>query len=324
MYESYYYNPHTGLKTGLNQEETILALKEDRGVLWIDMVDVDDADIDLLTTAFNLHPLTVEDFIMPNTRPKIEKFADYLFLVMFALEPQCNHKSCKIRTSELDCCLGRNFLITFHNAPIPPLETCKDRIKKQSPMIMHGADMLLYYILDSCVDSYFPVITEYDNVIDEMSDELFKEPSQDTLRKIYRLKNEIVNLRRSVGPQVDVAGLIVRGDFQLIAPTNIIYFRNVYDNLMRLNDMIGASRDIINGAMEAYVSIMSNRLNEVMKTLTVIATIMMPLTLIASIYGMNFKHMPELEHKFGYPGILLVMGVLALSMLFFFRRKRWL
>lgn len=324
MYESFAYHPEQGLKTGLSVEEMRETLKDERALLWVDMFDVDDADIDLLTAVFGLHPLTVEDIILPNARPKVEKFRDYVFLIMFTLESQNGAQKERVKATELDCCLGRNFLLTFHSQqPLTPLAACKERIKKQSPMIMHGADMLLYAILDSCVDSYFPVINTFDNLVDEMSDELFRDPTQDTLRKIYNLKNEVMYLRRTIGPQADVISLMARGDFELILPANVIYFRNIYDNLVRLNDIVGTSRDIITGAMEAYVSVVSNRLNEIMKTLTVIATIMMPLTLIASIYGMNFKHMPELESRLGYPVIMALMVLVAIAMVVYFKRKKW-
>jgi len=324
MYENYYYHPDAGFKTGLSPEEISAAVKDERATLWLDVSEIDDTDIDLLTNAFNLHPLTVEDFIMPNARPKLEEFPDYLFLVIFSMEAGNNGQKGKIKVTELDCCLGKNFLITFHSEPFHSMCACKERIKKQSPMIMHGADMLLYSIMDSCVDGYFPIINDFDNMVDVMSDELFKAPTNDTLKKIYTLKNDVMNLKRTLGPQADVISLLSRGTFKFISPANVLYFRNIYDNLVRFNDIVGTSRDVIAGAMEAYVSIVSNRLNEIMKTLTVIATIMMPLTLIASIYGMNFKHMPELEHKFGYPSVIMLMSFIAIFMLIYFRRRKWL
>ncbi len=325
MHESFLYHPEKGFKTALTTQEISEAVQDSRSLLWIDMLDVDDVDIDLLTSVLNLHPLTVEDFIMPNARPKVEKFNDYIFLIMFSLDPQDNgNNGGKVKANELDCCLGKNFLITYHSNPINPLAACKDRVTKQSPIIMHGADMLLYSILDHCVDSYFPVIQKFDDAVDRMSDELFREPNQETLRKIYSLKNEVMYLRRTIGPQADMINLMTRGDFELITPANVIYFRNVYDNLVRLNDVVGTSRDIITGAMEAYVSVVSNRLNEIMKTLTVIATIMMPLTLIASIYGMNFRHMPELDSKFGYPAVIFIMFIITVTMLIYFKRRKWM
>ncbi len=324
MYETHCYKPSSGLRINLSASEIAEELLDDKSLVWVDFSDIDDNDIDLLTSIFNLHPLTIEDFIMPNARPKVEHFKDYLFLIMFSLESNNGQEKGKIRVAELDFCLGKNFLITFHDHSIGSLQICKERIKKQSPIIMHGSDMLLYSILDSCVDSYFPIITEFDNSVDRMSDELFREPSQKTLKQIYDLKNDVMYLRRSIGPQADVISLIVRGELAFINHPNIIYFRNIYDNLVRLNDLVGTSRDIITGAMEAYVSVVSNRLNEIMKTLTLITTIMMPLTLIASIYGMNFKHMPELESKYGYYTVIFVMFIITITMLIFFRRKKWL
>ena len=324
MYEIAYYHPEKGMKCGISAEEMKQLLTDERSLIWVDVADIDDNDIDLLTTVFNLHPLTIEDFIMPNSRPKVEKFKDYLFLVMFSLGFQNGDKSGKFKVSELDCVLGKNYLITFHEETLEYITGCKDRINKQSPVITQGVDMLLYSILDACVESYFPVINEFDNKVDTMSDELFKNANQETLKKIYNLKNEVMYLRRTIGPQADTISLLTRGDYEFISSANLMYFRNIYDNLVRLNDLVGTSRDIITGAMEAYVSVVSNRLNEIMKTLTVISTIVMPLTLLASIYGMNFRHMPELESKLGYPAVLFVMFIAAVLMLSYFKRRKWL
>ncbi|MDD5130350.1 MAG: magnesium/cobalt transporter CorA [Candidatus Omnitrophica bacterium] len=322
MYETLFYSAQSGIKFDrLSSAQIQEAIKDPCGVLWIDIQEIDDNDIDLLTEVFNIHPLTIEDCIMANTRPKVENFKDYLYLIMFSLE--CDEKS-KIKMGEMDFCLGKNFLITSHNDPISTLTTNKERIRKDSPIIKNGADFLLYAIIDSLVDSYFPVIHKFDDSVDQMSDELFKDPTNDTLKKIYNLKNEIIHLRRTIGPQADVVSLLARGDYPQVTAANSIYFRNIYDSLIRINDIVGTSRDIITGAMEAYVSVVSNRLNEIMKTLTVIATIMMPLTLVASIYGMNFKHMPELEHRLGYPFVLLIMACITIGMLIFFKRRKWL
>ena len=326
MYENYYYHPERGFKTDLTIQEMTDAVKDEKATLWLDVSDIDDSDIDLLTNVFNLHPLTIEDFIMPNARPKIEEFPDYLFLAIFSIkasQASNNGQSGRMQMTELDCCLGKNFLITFHTESFASICTCKERVRKQSPMMMYGSDMLLYSILDSCIDNYFPILTEFDKTVDDMSDELFKSPNQDTLKKIYYIKNEIMNLRRTVGPQADIISLYLR-TFKFIMPSSLTYFRNVYDNMVRFNDTVGAMRDIIAGAMEAYVSIVSNRLNEIMKTLTVITTIMMPLTLIASIYGMNFKHMPELDSPMGYPIIIITMVLITTSMLIYFKRRKWL
>jgi magnesium transporter len=326
MYESFCYHPDRGLKTGLTVSDMADALKDGRSTLWLDVLDIEDADIDILTNVFGLHPLTVEDFIMPNTRAKVEEFPGYLFLVAFSVGKPNGPEKEKGRfgSSEFDCCLGGNFLITSHNGQCGPICACKDRVIKHSPMIMQGADMLLYSVLDACADNYSPVIAEFDTMVDEMSDELFRSPTQETLKKIYMLKNDVMKIRRMIGPQADVIGLLARGSYRAISPASAAYFRNIYDDMMRFNDTVGASRDVISGAMEAYVSISSNRLNEIMKTLTVIATIMMPLTLIASIYGMNFKNMPELSSVYGYPTVILTMVLITVLMVIYFRRRKWI
>lgn len=323
MYEAFMYHRQNGLKVGLNLEEIKESLHDENCFIWLDMKDIDDIDIDMLTETLNLHPLTIEDFIMANARPKVENFKDYFFLVMFSMESHDKARG-RINTAELDCCLGRNFLVTAHNSGIAALNTIKDRIKKQSPIIKGGGDFFLYAILDCLVDSYFPIVNEFDNMVDEMSDELFKDPTNETLRKIYTLKNEIMYLRRTIGPQADVVNLMIRSEFPFISAASAIYYRNIYDNLVRLNDIVGTSRDVVTGAMEAYVSVVSNRLNEIMKTLTVIATIVMPLTLIASIYGMNFKNMPELSNRYGYPAVIVSMGIISALMLYYFKRRKWL
>lgn len=323
MYESYFYSPQTGLRSGVSAAEMASLMREENSLLWVDIQDMDDEDIDLLTNVFGLHPLTIEDFIMVNSRPKVENFKDYTFLVMFSIESYDKSKG-RLKTSEIDFCLGKNFLVTAHNEQIGTLCVSKERVKKNSPIVANGADFLLYSLVDCVVDSYFPIITDFDNMVDEMSDELFKDPSNKTLKKIYQLKNEIMQLRRTIGPQADTIALMSRGDFPFILPSNTVYFRNIQDNLIRLNDVVGTTRDIIAGAMEAYVSVVSNRLNEIMKTLTVIATIMMPLTLIASIYGMNFKHMPELASPWGYPFAIGLMLITTVTMLVYFKRKNWL
>lgn len=324
MYETYQYSVKTGFNFDkLTPDGMREALKSDDNILWLDIQDVDDNDIDILTQIFDLHPLTIEDFIMANARPKVENFTDYIFLVFFSMESM-DKVTGKIKTGEMNICLGKNFLISAHADPVASLCAAKDRVRSQSPIMKNGADFLLYSLLDCAVQSYIPIVNTFDDTVDEMSDELFRDPTNQTLKKIYLLKNEIVYLRRTIGPQADTLGVMGRGDMPHITSSNVVYFRDIHDSFIRLNEMIGVSRDIITGAMEVYVSIVSNRLNEIMKTLTIIATIMMPLTLIASIYGMNFKHIPGLDSMLGYPAVIFIMIFLSLGMLYYFKRKKWL
>lgn len=323
MRDIYLYKKDKGVKTDLTREEITQALQDKHNLLWMDIKSAADDDIDILTNLFNLHPLTVEDCIMPNARSKVETFESYLFVNTFAIELHPEQDE-EVKTVELDCCLGANFLITVHAENVKSVNAAKEKISKHSPLLEHGADFLLCSIMDMMVDNYFPIINMFDNRVDDVSDEIFKDPGQRTLNKIYSLKNEIMFLRRTVGPQADTVNMLIRGGYAFITTPHIAYFRNIYDNLVRLTDTIGTSRDIITSALEAYNSVVSNRLNEIMKTLTVIATIVMPLTLIASIYGMNFKNMPELTNKYGYPVVIAVMLSISAAMLYYFKRRKWL
>ncbi|MFH1645281.1 MAG: magnesium transporter CorA family protein, partial [Candidatus Omnitrophota bacterium] len=275
MYETFLYQDNGELLTKLTPVQMQEALKDENSILWVDIKEPNDADVELLTSVFKLHPLTIEDCIMPNARPKLEKFNSYHFLIMHVIELHPEQKE-EIRTIELDFCLGKNFLVSVHSDYIGALESNKERVRKESPMITKGADFLMSSVVDSLVDSYFPIINMFDDRVDDMSDELFRDPTEATLNKIYKLKNEVMFLRRTVGLQADVINLILRGGSSFIESKTVAYFRDVYDNLVRLNDIIGTSRDIIASALETYVSVVSNRLNEIMKTLTVIATIVMP------------------------------------------------
>jgi len=323
MFKAYLYKDGQPTKTNLSIEEIKQALSDKRSMLWVDITQPEDIDIDLMTNVFDLHPLTIEDCIMPNARPKVEKFDNYLFLNTFALEAHLDEEE-EIKTVELDFCLGKNFLLTVHADKMNSVTAIQGKVEKESPLMDKGADFLLCTVIDTMVDNYFPIINMFDDRVDDISDELFQNPNQETLNKIYNLKNEIMLLRRTVGPQTDTVNMIIRGSFSFIDESNITYFRNVYDNLVRLGDTVGNSRDIITSALETYNSVVSNRLNETMKTLTVIATIVMPLTLIASVYGMNFKYMPELNSKFGYPIVMGLMVALSAGMLYYFKRKKWL
>jgi len=323
MFKAYLYKDGQPAKTNLSIEEVKHALGDKNSMLWVDITQPEDTDIDLMTNVFDLHPLTIEDCIMPNARPKVEKFDNYLFLNTFALEAHLDEEE-EIKTVELDFCLGKNFLLTVHADKMNSVTAIQGKVEKESPLMDKGADFLLCTVIDTMVDNYFPIINMFDDRVDDISDELFQNPNQETLNKIYNLKNEIMLLRRTVGPQTDTVNMIIRGSFSFIDESNITYFRNVYDNLVRLGDTVGNSRDIITSALETYNSVVSNRLNETMKTLTVIATIVMPLTLIASVYGMNFKYMPELNSKFGYPIVMGLMVALSAGMLYYFKRKKWL
>lgn len=319
---NYYYTPEGKLQKDIPVEKFREALAAENSLLWVDMEALEDSDIETLMDVFGLHPLTIEDCIMVNARPKVEDFQSYLFLVTQGVKTDIDTK--KIEVFEVDFCLGKNYLISVHADPINPVTLNLERVDKDSPIIKRGSDFLMCSILESLADSYYPVVDQFDKRVDDMEAELFKDPTTRTFNQIYRLKNDTMFLRRTIGPQVDIFSILTRGDFPLIKPANYVYYRNVFDHLVRINDIVGTSRDIVTGALEAYVSIVSNRLNEVMKVLTLLATVMMPFIVIPSIYGMNLKFLPFSQHENGLWFILAFTAVLTIFMILYLRKKKWL
>jgi magnesium transporter len=207
--------------------------------------------------------------------------------------------------------------------PIPSLKTAWERAEKNLSIMAGGSDNLLYQVIDSLVDNYFPVIDMLDTRIDKIENEVFSNPTESTLKQIFSQKNDILFLRRAISPQRETINLLAKGDHSFISPATGIYFRDIGDNLMFILDTIETYRDTLSSSLDAYLSNITNKTNEIMKTLTVIATIMMPLTLITGIYGMNFKYMPEITWKFGYLGAYAIMALVACGMLIYFKKNKW-
>ncbi|OGX29489.1 MAG: magnesium and cobalt transport protein CorA [Omnitrophica WOR_2 bacterium RIFCSPLOWO2_12_FULL_51_24] len=319
---NYYFTPEGKLRKDIPVEEFRQALSVENSLLWVDMEALEDSDIETLMDVFGLHPLTIEDCIMVNARPKVEDFQSYLFLVIQGVKAAIDTK--KIEIFEVDFCLGKNYLITVHTDQVNPITLNLERVDKGSPVIARGSDFLMCSILESLADSYYPIVDQFDKRVDDMEAELFKDPTTKTFNQIYRLKNDTMFLRRSIGPQVDIFSVLTRGDFPLIRQANYVYFRNVYDHLVRINDIVGTSRDIVTGALEAYVSIVSNKLNEVIKVLTLLATVMMPFVVIPGIYGMNLKFLPFSQHESGLWFILAFTALLTVLTVLYLKKKNWL
>jgi len=292
-------------------------------LLWINIEKPKDDDMRFLQDNFTFHPLAIEDCMTAIQRPKIDRYNDYLFIVLHAasLGP---HKD-KATSLELDTFLGPNYIITIHMKPIKSLTATKERVIKNPQTLLKGSCGLFYHITDALVDNYFPILDILDNEIEKAEQSIFVEKATDSINKVLTLKKNILTLRRFIGPQREIINFIARGDYQpLITADSSLYFRDIFDLLSRISDTLDTYRDILTNVLDGYHSVISNRLNEVMKVLTVIATIVMPLTLVTGIYGMNFEHMPELSWKYGYFSILFLMVIIALGMLYFFKQKKLL
>ena len=297
-------------------------IKSGEGVLWLDLVKPSKTEMDILEDIFQLHPLTLEDCINTNTRPKIEQFESYMFIVIHAAST--TPRSQRVKTIELNICLGKNFIVTIHQEEIKGVETALERTQKNSPMLSKSPDSMLHLIVDSLVDNYMPVLDMMDSKIGHIESQVLGNPNQKTLNSIFAAKKDVLYLRRFIGPQRDTINFLSKENFQFIDPNRKVYFRDVYDNMIFINDTIDNYRDIINGAFDVYLSKVSDRTNEIMKVLTVISVIILPLTLITGVYGMNFIHMPLLKWHGGFYLISFLMLLLGAGMVLYFKRKEWI
>jgi len=269
-----------------------------------------------------LHPLVMEDILNTDQRPKVEDYGDYLYIVLKMFR---NGKGGEIVSEQVSLILGANFVISFQEGISGDVfDPVRERIRNgKNKMRSLGADYLTYCLMDAIVDNYFVVLEETEEKIEALEEEVVADPSPETVRKMYKLKREMIFLRRAVWPLREVLAAMTRRESKLITDPVVIYLRDVYDHVIQVVDIIEVSRDMLSGMLDIYLSSSNNRLNEVMKFLTVIATIFMPISFLASLWGMNFKTMPELEMRWGYPAALCFMFSVALAMVFWFRKKRW-
>ena len=321
MIRSYLYTADGGFECGLTVERMRQALTDEQGLLWVDIENPEETEIELLLEVFELHPLTVEDCIMPNVRPKLEEFDHYLFVILQSLSRMDGGR---LRVVELDLCLGKHFVVTVRSEPMKSIEEDCARVEKKSPILKRGADFLFYTIADSLIDSYFPILDEVEARVDALETKLLDDSSKETLRELFQVYNELMTLRRTLAPHREILSRLNRGDLALITPTNSHYFRDIYDHLLRMSDLVDSCREVTTMSLEAYATIVSNRLNEIMKTMTAIATLALPLVIITGVFGMNFSEHPELGPRWIYQ-IFSVLLLLSLPVMgYHFRKNRWL
>ena len=292
--------------------------------LWVDIEKPTQKDIQFLGKNFSFHPLAVEDCMTDIQRPKIDTYEGYLFIVLHAAILS-SHRD-KATSLEVDSFVGANYVVTVHLKPVASVTSTWERCLKNNTIMSRGPAYLFYFLADALVDNYFPILERLDKNIQKVEDSVFATTdSSAVLSKIFNLKENVMILRRIIGPQRETMNFISRGGYDPIIPADLsIYFRDVSDLLARINDNLDTYRDMLSSTVDGYMSATSNRLNEIMKVLTIIATIMMPLTLITGIYGMNFRFMPEIGWRYGYVAIIAIMLTIAGGMLLFFKNKKWL
>ncbi len=304
--------------------EEAFPYKDKQTITWINIDGIHNLDlIRKVGGHFNLHPLILEDIVNTSQRPKIEDFTDHIFIVLKMLY-QTGDDS-EIKEEQVSLVLGSNFVISFQETEGDIFNFIRDRIREGKGKIRKmKADYLAYSLIDAIVDGYFLILEKLGEKTESLEDEVMLDPTTKTSQKIHRLKRKIMSLRKSIWPLREIISNMQRGESKIIYKPTMIYLRDVYDHTIQVIDSIETFRDILSGMLDVYLSSISNRMNEVMKVLTIIATIFIPLTFIAGVYGMNFKFMPELEWRWSYFVVWLIMIGLASYMIFYFRRKKWL
>jgi magnesium transporter len=310
-----------------NAEECIAYMEKNRTVTWINVSGHNDKPLlEKLCHHFGLHPLVIEDILDTSQRPKVEDYDEYLYIVARMLH--LNGTRHGIHTEQMSLVLGKSFVISFQEKEGDVFNPVRERIRKNKGKIRRsGPDFLAYSLLDMIVDNYFIILEDLGEKIEQIEDELVRSPSPRTLHRIHRMKREMVMLRKSIWPLREVVNALereVRSKTPLIKKGTAVYLRDLYDHTIQVIDSVESYRDMTSSMLDIYLSSVSNKLNEVMKVLTIIGTIFIPLTFITGLYGMNFRFMPELEHPAGYPVVLVIMFVIVLLMLVYFRRKKWI
>jgi len=304
--------------------EECFPFKDTPTVTWINVDGVHQVDIiEKIGKHFELHPLIMEDIMNTEQRPKMEDFGPYIYIVLKML--YYDEKENETKIEQVSLILGESFVISFQEMEGDIFDHTRERIRNGKGRIRKmRADYLGYALLDAIVDNYFIILEKLGERIEELEDRLVTDPKPETLQEIHRLKREMIFLRRSVWPLREVINGLERGESSLIHKSCLIYLRDVYDHTIQVIDTVETFRDMVSGMHDTYLSFVSNRMNEVMKVLTIIATIFIPLTFIAGIYGMNFKFMPELEWRWAYFVVWVVIVIVAAIMVIFFKRKKWL
>ena len=332
------YSPSGAEEKGLASPEEAFAYRDSETVSWINVEGLHDVGVvERIGAHFGLHPLVQADIVNTGQRPKIEEYDDHIYIVLKMLHCQEPEDGAapdgpkSVVVEQVSIVLGRNFVLLFQEAPGDVFEPVRARIRNEKARIRRmGADYLAYSLVDAVVDGYFAVLDRMEEMAESIEDEVFERPSQATLQRIQLLRNETIVLRRAVSPLREVVNGMRRHDGGLVSPALAPYLGDVYDHTVQVNESLDALRDVAGGLRDTYLSSLSNRMNEIMKVLTVIATIFIPLTFIAGVYGMNFDpdisplNMPEIRWPWGYPAALGAMAAVAGGMLLYFRKKRWL
>jgi magnesium transporter len=298
-------------------------MESGKGLLWVDMDAPTEDEIDLLSDVFRFHTLSIEDCIFPNHRPKIDDYGSYIFVIFHAMALKAALATAEnLEILELNIYVGRNYLVTFHEDPIVLVNQIRTKCSMNPSLMSKGSDALLHLIMDSVVDDLTRLLDKLEDKLDVTEDKILAD-EEGALMEINEFKGLLSKFRKVSGPQRDVVRMLMSQDFAFISDHRVIYFKDIHDHLVSINENANLLREVIASTMESYLSMVQKKMNDIMKVLTVATVILMPLNLVAGIYGMNFKHMPELQWPYGYYFTLLLMVAIVVSLVLYFKKVKW-
>jgi magnesium transporter len=328
MIRSLYYFPGQSIRKDIPPQEFPKLIQNRRGLLWVDFTSEPPETSLPVLESFKFHPLAIDDALLETHVPKLDDWGNYLYIVLNYMDVKENRHTWETEVDELDIFLGQNYIVTHHDYPITAIEETWEACDRDPRNTQNGPDHLLYKITDRLVAEYMPTVEKIDAAIDQIEDQVFDRPSPRTLEKLFILKRVLLAMRRILLPQREVLNKLARDDYRVIDPKDRIFFRDIYDHLVRLHDLNESLRDLVSGALDTYLSVINNRMNEVMKTLTIITTLFMPLTFLTGFFGMNFfEPLGLMKAWTATPVFYVVLAInilMPIGMYIWMRRRMWL
>ena len=322
---SLFHRPDGGLDQNLSAQDLRRIVERGEGALWVDINSSDVHQHTLLEKVFQFHPLAIEDTLSPGTRVKLEEYDRYLFVVVSGIRfDHATSDPYDLETFNLYFFLGKSFLVTVHAVDSTSCNTTRDRLMRNPDLFARGPEMTMHAIIDQAVDEYFPMVEQLNEHVDRLERQLFDAFDEGLIHEIFRAKRSAYALRRHTGPLREVLNVLSNRPSVYLRPETQLYFRDIYDHTIRITESVDTTRDLLSGVLETYLSQTSNRMNRVMKQLSIVATLALPLIVVGGIYGMNFSQMPLTHHPFGFYWALATMFAVTAVMLWWLRSNKWL
>jgi magnesium transporter len=309
-----YYKPQQGVKQKLSVDEITRALASGEGTLWVDVDTRSNEQVALLKDVFHFHPLAIEEAVSPESRVKLEEFDRYVLLIVRTIAfCETTDDPYDLDTVNISFFLGKNFLVTVHGANTNPVETTEELLQRKPELAAHGPARLMHAIVDQAVDAYFPIIDKLDEFMDSLEEKIYGTFDQNALREVFAVKRLVLSLRRHLAPERDALSVLTNRPSTLLTSDTQVYFRDIYDHVLRIYDSLENFRDLLSSTLDSYLTQVSNRLGMATKALSVVATVTLPFVVVSGMWGMNFEHIPLHNYPHGF--MILVFGQLALGLL---------